>query len=83
MKVIIQLQSKLLLQMDQDVEIGRALVFYCCLYDGRIERKDDFHDFWLIVYQLILSMGRDCSSQGYRNHTKLRAEPDSQWKLLS
>ena len=51
MKLIIQLYGKLLLQQkDPDGETVRALVLSCCSDDSRIERKNDFHDFWLIVY---------------------------------
>ena len=28
----------------------KTLVLSCCSDDGRIERKNDFHNFWLIVY---------------------------------
>ena len=41
-----------------DGENGPPLGLSCCSHDGRIERKNDFLDFWLFAYTLIiLSMG--------------------------
>jgi hypothetical protein len=47
MKLITQLYAKLL--CDPDADNGPPLAFSCCSDDGRIERKNDFHDLWLIV----------------------------------